>query len=215
MSPEDHHDVRHTAPSSVHPVSNVPVPTLDDVSATLLQSASRLLANEGPAALTVRRIAAESGMSTMNVYSRFGGKHGVVEHLFLQGFALLADAMGSVPTTDDPVADLRACGAAYRAFALEHTTLYAVMFERVVPDFEASPTAMASGLATLQHLAERIQRCIDAGALRDAPALHLAAIVWSTCHGVISLELKQKLVPAIDWATVYDDACANVLHGLA
>jgi AcrR family transcriptional regulator len=196
-------------------VSNAPVPTLDDVSATLLASASRLLADEGPAALTVRRIAAESGMSTMNVYSRFGGKQGVVEHLFLRGFVLLANEMGSVPTTDDPLADLRACGAAYRRFALEHTTLYAVMFERVVPDYEPSDAALASGLATLQHLADRIQRCIDAGVFAPGPALHLAAIVWSTCHGAISLELKQKLAIAVGWESVYRDACENVVRGLS
>jgi AcrR family transcriptional regulator len=195
-------------------VSNVHVPTLDDVSATLLESASRLLADEGPGALTVRRIATESGMSTMNVYSRFGGKHGVVEQLFLRGFALLAAEMGAVPVTDDPRRDLSVCGAAYRRFALEHSTLYAVMFEQVVPDYEPSDSALASGLATLQQLADRIQRCIDAGIIAPAPALHLAAIVWSTCHGAMSLELKQKLTPAIDWAAVYRDACENVVRGL-
>lgn len=218
MSPQRLHDDGHTAPhphpTSVRLVSNAHVPMLDDVSATLLESASRLLADEGPGALTVRRIAAESGMSTMNVYSRFGGKHGVVEQLFLRGFALLATEMGAVPVTADPRADLSACGAAYRRFALEHSTLYSVMFEQVVPDYEPSAPALASGLATLQHLADRIQRCIDAGIVAPAPALHLAAIVWSTCHGAVSLELKQKLVAAIDWETVYRDACENVVRGL-
>ena len=219
MSPTENHDdghiTCHPTPTSVPPVSNAHVPTLDDVSTTLLESASRLLTDEGPGALTVRRIAAESGMSTMNVYSRFGGKQGVVEQLFLRGFALLATEMSTVPFTDDPRSDLSACGAAYRRFALEHTTLYAVMFEQVVPDYDPSETALASGLATLQHLADRLQRCIDAGIITPAPALHLAAIVWSTCHGAVSLELKQKLAVAIDWEAVYRDACDNVVRGLS
>ncbi|MGZ4674264.1 MAG: TetR/AcrR family transcriptional regulator, partial [Ilumatobacteraceae bacterium] len=59
---------------------------LDPVGSTLLKAASDLLATEGPAALTVRRIATAAGVSTMNVYSRFGGKDGVVEHLFVEGF---------------------------------------------------------------------------------------------------------------------------------
>ncbi len=196
-------------------VSNAHLTALDDVGTTLLESASRLLADEGPTSLTVRRIAAESGMSTMNVYSRFGGKHGVVEQLFLRGFDLLASAMSSVPVTDDPLADLTACGQAYRRFALEHTTLYEVMFAQVVADYEPSPAALASGLATLQHLADRLQRCIDAGYIRNGPAFHFAAIVWSTCHGVVSLELKQKLNDAIEWDKVFGDACANAVRGLA
>jgi AcrR family transcriptional regulator len=162
----------------------------------------------------VRRIAADAGMSTMNVYSRFGGKNGVVEHLFLRGFALLAHNMDEVPVTADPLADLHECGRSYRRFALEHPTLYAVMFERVVPDYEPSPGALASGLATLEHLAHRLQRVMDAGLMRPAPSLHVAAMVWSTCHGAVSLELKQKLAVAVDWEAVFRDTTDTLIRGL-
>jgi AcrR family transcriptional regulator len=190
------------------------VTALDDVGTTLLEAASNILAADGAAALTVRRIAADAGMSTMNVYSRFGSKHGVVEHLFLRGFALLAEAMTDVPHSDDPIADLRSCGIAYRRFALTHQTLYAVMFHGAVPDYEPSPLAFQTGAATLQELADRIQRAIDAGRLRRIDALHAAAIVWSTCHGVLSLEMKKSDMP-MQWEAVYRDACENVIRGLA
>jgi AcrR family transcriptional regulator len=189
------------------------VMALDDVGTTLLEAAGHILTTEGAAALTVRRIAAEAGMSTMNVYSRFGSKHGVVEHLFLRGFALLAEAMTDVPHSDDPIADLRACGAAYRRFALTHSTLYGVMFHGAVPDYEPSQLALQTGAATLQELADRIQRAMDAGRLRPTDAGHAAAIVWSTCHGVLSLEMKKTSMP-IEWEQVYADACENVIRGL-
>jgi AcrR family transcriptional regulator len=190
------------------------VTALDDVGTTLLEAASSILAADGAAALTVRRIAADAGMSTMNVYSRFGSKQGVVEHLFLRGFALLAEAMTDVPHSDDPLADLRACGLAYRRFALTHQTLYSVMFHGAVPDYEPSPLAYQTGAATLQELADRIQRAMDAGMLRCTDAGHAAAIVWSTCHGVLSLEMKKSTM-RIDWESVYRDACENVVRGLA
>lgn len=195
-------------------MANIQVTSLDEVGTTLLEAAGRLLATEGPAALTVRRIAGDAGMSTMNVYSRFGSKHGVVEHLFLRGFELLAAAMATVPQTDDPLADLRASGQAYRRFALEHTTLYAVMFDRAVPDFVPSDAAAATGMATLLELAGRLQRAMDTGQLRAREPLQTAAIVWSTCHGVVSLERKSSTMP-IDWEAVYRDACDNLLKGLA
>ena len=174
-----------------------------------------MLTDEGAGALTVRRIAGDSGMSTMNVYSRFGGKHGVVERLFLEGFGLLAATMTEVPTTDDPVADLVTCGLRYRSFAFDHPTLYSVMFEKAVPDYEPGDLALASGLATLQHLAERIERCITAGRFRPGDPLHLAGIVWSTCHGAVSLELKQKQHIPIDWEAVFRDSCTVLVRGLA
>ena len=196
------------------PVANVQLTALDDVGTTLLEAAGRLLAEEGPGALTVRRIAGDAGMSTMNVYSRFGSKHGVVEQLFLHGFRLLAAAMADVPHTDDALADLRTADSAYRRFALEHTTLYSVMFDRAVPHYQPTDSALATGMATLQQLAELLERAMDAGALRRLDPLHAAAIVWSTCHGVISLELKQAGMP-IQWDAVYADACENVVRGLA
>lgn len=195
-------------------VTNASATVLDEVGITLLAAASNLLATEGAGALTVRRMAADAGMSTMNVYSRFGGKNGVVEHLFLRGFELLASGMNAIDRTDDPLADLQACGRSYRRFALDHPTLYSVMFERVVPDYEPSPAALASGLATLQQLADRLQRCMDAGVIRPAPALHAAAMVWATCHGAVSLELKQKLAVAVDWEAVFLDATDAVIRGL-
>ncbi len=225
LSPGKEHDVRHMAATNLRPVTHAPAPVpegapaprpaLDAVGVTLLDAAGHILAEEGAGALTVRRIASDAGMSTMNVYSRFGGKHGVVEHLFLQGFALLAHSMGEVPVSADPVADLRECGLAYRRFALEHSTLYAVMFEKAVPDWEPSWAALESGLATLQHLADRILRCMQAGRFRTAEPLHVAGIVWSTCHGAVSLELKQKLAIALDWEAVYRDACDVLVRGLA
>ena len=192
-----------------------PVDHLDEVGNALLQAADTLLATEGAGALTVRRIATEAGMSTMNVYSRFGGKDGVVEHLFLQGFALLADAMHAVPETDDPMLDLSFCGDAYRRFALDHATLYAVMFERVVADYVPTPDAQAAALGTLHLLAARLQRTMDAGILRPMNAIHAAAIVWSTCHGVISLQLKHLEVDYLDWQQVYNEATAAVIIGLS
>ena len=188
---------------------------LDDVGNALLKAADTLLATEGASALTVRRIATVAGMSTMNVYSRFGGKDGVVEHLFSHGFALLAEAMNEVPETADPMLDLSICGEAYRRFALDHATLYAVMFDRVVADYVPTPEAQAAALGTLHLLAARLQRTMDAGILRSMDAAHAAAIVWSTCHGVISLELKHQQLEYVDWQRVYHDATSAVIVGLA
>jgi AcrR family transcriptional regulator len=188
---------------------------LDEVGTALVQAASRLLAQEGAGALTVRRIAQEAGVSTMNVYSRFGGKDGVVEQLYHQGFELLAAGMHAIPTTDDPMADLVGCGQAYRRFALEHATLYAVMFERVVADYEPSPAAREHALGTLAQLADRLQRAMDAGLLRRIDATHAAAIVWSTCHGAVSLQLKHASSAPVDWEAVFTDAAAAVMRGLS
>jgi AcrR family transcriptional regulator len=191
------------------------VPVLDDVGNALLAAARELLAAEGAQALTVRRIASHAGLSTMNVYSRFGGKDGVVEELFIGGFRGLGDEMAAVPETADPMSDLAHCGQAYRRFALAHPTVYSVMFDSVVPDYVPSEGAAELASATLGFLATRLQRAMDAGFLAQRPPLHAAAMVWSACHGVVSLEHRHAGPPDIDWEAVFTDVCATVMRGLA
>jgi AcrR family transcriptional regulator len=135
--------------------------------------------------------------------------------LFVNGFGLLADAMNAVPTTDDALADLRNCRTAYRSFASANPTLYSVMFEKAVPDFVPSEAAMAIGASTLDVLARRVQRAMDAGRLAPADPVTTAAIIWSTCHGVVSLELKGIDPHKIDFDRVYDGATEAILAGLA
>src|SRR3954467_13282778 len=64
-------------------------------------SASELLSKEGASGLSVRRIAAAAGCSTMGLYSRFGGKDGVVDELYAEGFVRLIGAMKANPVTGD------------------------------------------------------------------------------------------------------------------
>src|SRR5437764_4862024 len=107
----------------------------DEQSRAILGAASRILSEEGAGALTVRRIATEAGCSTMGLYSRFGGKDGVLEQLFRDGFERLQAATEALPATGDAAGDLRARARAYRRTALDHAAHYLVMFAGVVPGF--------------------------------------------------------------------------------
>ena len=188
---------------------------LDSVGSMLVKAAGDLLAADGPGALTVRRIAAAAGVSTMNVYSRFGGKDGVVEQLFVEGFRRLGDRMSAASPTDDALADVRTCGVGYRQFALDNPTLYSVMFDRVVPDFQPTIEAQLLASSTLEGLAGRLERAMNAGALRHADPMHTAALVWATMHGVVSLEMKDVGPKMIDWPEVYDRAVEMIIKGLS
>jgi AcrR family transcriptional regulator len=188
--------------------------TIDDSSAAILDAARELLAAEGQAALTVRRIAATAGGSTMNVYSRFGGKEGVLDALLIEGFEQLGEAMRRVRTTDRPIADLERCARAYREFGLNHRTHYELMFDPAVPGLAKSPRAVETARAALGMLAARVERAMTAGQLRAGDPLAIATIFWASCHGPLSLELKQVGPPETDWAAVHRDLVAALILGL-
>lgn len=155
-----------------------------------MEAAARLLAEDGPASLTTRRVALEVDASTMAVYTHFGGKEELVRAVVWEAFARLAQRLGAVRHTKDPVADLAALGHAYRANAQANPHLYTVMFGgQNVPEYCATAADMAHGLQTFTVLVDGVQRCIDAGRFSDHGANAMASQLWSAAHGVATLEL--------------------------
>ncbi|MGH8978548.1 MAG: TetR/AcrR family transcriptional regulator [Acidimicrobiia bacterium] len=172
----------------------------------ILDAASRVLESEGPDALTMRRLASEVGASTSVLYTMFGGKNGVAEALWLEGFARLQAALDAVDD-EDPLGRLAAMGQAYRANALTNHAYYSVMLARPIPGFQPSDAAYAKSLRPLQTLSDAVADCIDAGVLREADAGHVARVLWAAAHGAVSLELA-GYEGAIDPEECFNDLVA-------
>src|SRR3954469_20142454 len=98
------------------------------MAARLLEAAARLLSEDGPTALTTRRVAAEAGTSTMGVYTHFGSMSDLANAVVVEGFRRLGKRLSAVPRTDDAVSDLLGLITAYRANAHDNQHLYSVMF---------------------------------------------------------------------------------------
>jgi AcrR family transcriptional regulator len=185
----------------------------DDTGSAILRAASELLATEGPGALSVRRIAAAAGCSTMGLYSRFGGKDGVVDELFAEGFEHLCAAMQSLPTTGVALDEFRACARQYRLTALEHSTHYMVMFGGAVPGFEPSAENHLVAKESFDLLVARVQRCIDAADF-SGEAVRIAEIAWGAMHGMVMLELIGLDPVGDDPATRYEAMLDVLVAGL-
>lgn len=162
-----------------------------------LDAAAQLLRDEGPGALTVRRIATEAGLSTMAIYHHFGGKDGLVEALYVDGFQALDDALAAVPITDDPIADVTALALAYREVAITRPGYYEVMFGRPFPGFEPTPQARARAMRPWRAFASALERCEAAGLL-TVPAANAALLLWSTGHGLLMLQLAGNALASAD-----------------
>ncbi len=194
--------------------------TPDATRSAILDAARALLVAEGPDGLTVRRIAGAAGHSTMAVYSRFGGKDGIVDALVAEGFTMLTDALGvvgavgAVGADDDPVADLHRMGDAYRRFAHEHPRHYSLMFERPVPGYEPSEPTSEIADGALDVLVRALDRAMTAGAFTPGDPAVTAVSVWATAHGLVSLELAGAASPAVDWDTAHEHTWSALFTGL-
>lgn len=156
----------------------------------LIDIAARLLAENGPQALSARRIAAEHGTSTMAVYTHFGGMSGLVRAMVHEGFARLQHYMTAVATTDDPVADMALLGRAYRHNSLTNPHLYAAMFGgQTLAGFSLTDADRQHGRYTLTHVTQCARRCIATGRFTSTDPELIAHHMWTTTHGHVTLEL--------------------------
>lgn len=169
-------------------MSNPMSPRLADpgVRAALIEAAARLVAEHGRDGLTIRRLAALVGTSTMAVYTHFGGMDDLLREMRKEGFARLEGYMRSVRRTRDPVADLSALGWGYCVFAMENPHLYRVIFNEIDTD----PEVAACGLASFEPVITTTQRCLDAGRFAPAEAITLALQLWTISHGIVTLRLS-------------------------
>jgi AcrR family transcriptional regulator len=178
-----------------------------DVAPRLLDAAARILAEEGVAAVTARRLGSEVGTSTMAVYTHFGGMEELLLGVWREGFVRFGAALEGPATTDDAVADLVTQGWAYRQFALDNRHLYRVMFgDGLIPFRFPDPDDQAVAEATFESLLTRLRRCADAGRLHVEDLELAGQIVWSTVHGHVTIELTGYFDAAgRDPETIYEE----------
>lgn len=159
--------------------------------AALLQAAEQMIATHGMDALSIRGVADAVGTTTRAVYSLFESKAGLLQALAVRLFELLDEAIGTVALTDDPREDLAAAAIdGFRRVAIEHPSLYSLVFLRVVPDLQLGSDFSAIASATFARLEALVARVAedDAGDI-DVPQLALA--VHALTEGLASVELRQ------------------------
>lgn len=197
--------------------ADVVQPSESDVRARLIEEAARILGEEGPSALSARRLASGTGTSTMAVYTHFGAMGAVVDAVATEGFRRLIAHVDAVGHSDDTIADLRTCAAAYRDNALENRHLFGVMFgatsTRGLHGHGPDPQVAT---AAFDQITASVERAMGAGALLPRDPREVAAQFWSALHGYVMLELS-GLVRVVDdpEQTVLWPMLAHLLEGLA
>jgi len=154
----------------------------------VLRVAVGMLASDGVAGFTTRKVAQEAATSPPAVYELFGDKAGLVREVFFEGFRLLRRRFDGLRETGDPGADLVGVIEAIRRFVRENPVLSDVMFSRPFADFDPGPSELEAGGAVRRFVVERVRRCIDAGVLAGDET-DIAHVLVSMTQGLAATEV--------------------------
>ena len=168
----------------------------------ILAVASHLLSTEGSQALSMRRITKEAGCSTMVLYSHFGGKEGVIEALFLEGFERLHEAVLSIEPAANPRQQILNLCRTYRQVAHTYPTHYAIMFLNAVPEFRPSDESRKRAKASMEPLLAAVTHWLEVSGRSEDPEI-LAMQIWAASHGHVALELTRFMPEEIDQEEIF------------
>ncbi|WP_405182297.1 TetR/AcrR family transcriptional regulator [Nocardia sp. NBC_01377] len=156
---------------------------------TLMDACLRLIDTEGIAAVSLRRVAREAGVSTGAPYHHFADRAALLAALSTRGFELLAAELTATraAATGDPMDTLAALAAAYVRFAREHPAHFRLMFRPELSQPEKHPDTIVAADAAFALLTDAIADSVAAGLLPAAKAEILGLTWWGIGHGLASL----------------------------
>ncbi|MGW2961441.1 TetR/AcrR family transcriptional regulator [Streptomyces sp. NPDC001220] len=184
-----------------------------DLRAALLASAERTLREKGAAALSLRELARDIGVSHAAPGRHFKDKQALLDALALSGYDRLNRGLESA---DDPGAPLEprivTLARTYLTFAVENPELLELMFSRKHDPDISTPLAEAvdrSMGSFVRLLADAQQR----GEIVDGDPERITLVAASAVHGLAALVANCTL-PADEALAGLDEHVHLLLHGL-
>ena len=175
-----------------------------DLRADLVAAATALLEREGSvAAISLRGVAREAGVSAPAVYGHFADLDALLDAVLDEGFvALRTGTRSAAAAHEDPVERLVAGCRAYVEQGMAAPARYREMFQcRSLP--HAGPA--------FDVLVDAVRACVSAGRSRSVDARADAGLIWTALHGLVTLRVAAPHVP---WPDL-DDQLSVLVERLA
>jgi AcrR family transcriptional regulator len=158
----------------------------------IVVEATRLLAVDGLAGFSMRRLADRLGLSAAALYRHYDDKQALLVAACAEGFARFGQALFKALEADGDWERLRQTGTQYYHFAYREPHFYRVMF--MIPGqemgWEKIPEEHQKRLSsTFEFLVDRVRAVQSPHPVSSLDDRALSASIWAHCHGLMALRL--------------------------
>jgi AcrR family transcriptional regulator len=158
------------------------------MSDAILAAAYRVYVAEGIDAVSMRRLAAEVGVTAPALYKHYEGKDALVEAIAELGFARFEQTLPGATEARGPRARIRRVLDAYCEFAIDEPHLFDIMFVSPRVRLRRFPADFASKRSNAFNM---LRAAVDAGIEQElfAPddSLGVTLDLWALAHGFVGL----------------------------
>ena len=183
----------------------------------ILEATRRLSASDGLHGLTMRKVAAEVGVTAPALYRHFGNKAELIEALIEEARAAFLGFLTDSLSGATPWERLQLAQRAFLRFALERPDAYELLL--MTPN-QMGLFGMPAGLdqwrgeppASFRVCVDRVAECIRSGDLREGDPTELALTLSGTAHGLVCLYLAGRFGPDPAVFERLFETCMNHLY---
>lgn len=171
-----------------------------DLRQSLLTTATGMIRAQGVAALSMRRLAEQVGVSHSAAYHHFRDKHALLCALAEQGFAQQDQMLAQLPEAGSLVTRFTELVLCYIRFAQQNPEQYDLMYGPAIWKMgEPTPDLQAAAHASFKCWLGEVGRLQTGGIMPvDLPSLRLAQVTWATLHGLCRLLIDGVYVDSGD-----------------
>lgn len=184
----------------------------------LVETALRMVEEEGSEAITIRELTHRLGTSRSAVYRHFSGKTALIQAVIEAGFARFDAAIAPFLQNDTlPFLDrLRATGIAYVEFAMNNPPLYRLLFGKTHREEREAFCDLQDEMqsAGFHALAQFLQEGQQNGTFKQGDPQIQAMLIWSAMHGFAMLLIDGHIAVKDRMDTLYEAIYQTLLEGL-
>ena len=157
-----------------------------------MDAARRLAEKNGLRGVTARGVAREIGYTVGTIYNLFDDLDDLIVHLNVRTLDELLAVLSKVRPVPEPEKYLLALAQRYMKYARRHPRLWGLLLEHRLPEGRVLPDWYYERIDRLYGLIERaIEPFLNGRQIKGSR--HMARVLWSSIHGIVSLGALGKL----------------------
>ena len=159
----------------------------------ILAAARRIHRTQGAAAISLRPVAREAGVTPMAIYRHFKDKDALLMALVAEGFAQLEARFAKAVNVPTPLKAVERILMAYGEFALAEPHAFELMFLIRRPAVPEAPESLRiSPSPSFEAAISAVREAMEAGDLAPGDPGEVILTAWATVHGLIALHFTGR-----------------------
>lgn len=185
----------------------------------VVQAARKIVAEHGVAGLSLRRLAADLGVTAPALYGHVGNKENLLRLVAAEEYRELATRMRTVDEPD-PVRRIKANAFVYFQYALESPGRFGVLFAfrpwapTDLADAEGDPTLHPDAAEMFEVAVASVREAVEEGLIDRTDPFEAALCVWAAVHGAVTVALLGLGLGEGVELRLFEDVVDTVLVGM-